>query len=79
MLYKPFRRGDRLQMRAPTKDGFEIGVVEDITLGFTVLRTDDGRQIIVANGSMAQETMIKLGSSKGYAHVQPPAAAPAPK
>lgn len=77
VLYKPFRRGDRLQMRAPTKDGFEIGVVGDITLGFTVLRTDDGRQIIVANGSMAQEIMIKLSSSGSGIQPQPERA-PAP-
>lgn len=60
VLYKPFRRGDRLQVLAPSKNEFEVGVVEDITLGFTVLRTDDGRKIIVANGTMAQQTMIKL-------------------
>jgi small conductance mechanosensitive channel len=41
-------------------DDFEVGTVEDITLGFTVLRTDDGREIIIANGTMAQQTMIKL-------------------
>lgn len=63
VLYKPFRRGDRLQVLAPSKNEFEVGVVEDITLGFTVLRTDDGRQIIVANGTMAQQTMIKLASA----------------
>jgi small-conductance mechanosensitive channel len=34
--------------------------VEDISLGYTVLRTDDGREIIIANGTMAQQTMIKL-------------------
>ncbi len=79
VLYKPFRRGDRLQMRAPTEDGFDIGVVEDITLGFTVLRTDDGRQIIVANGSMAQETMIKLAPIKAGVLAQQPAGAPAPE
>jgi small-conductance mechanosensitive channel len=60
VLYKPFRRGDRLQVAAPCPGGFEIGVVEDITLGFTVLRTDDGRQIVIANSPMAQQTMIKL-------------------
>ncbi len=60
VLYKPFGRGDRVQIVAPTKDGFEVGVVEDISLGYTVLRTDDGRELIVANGTMAQNTMIKL-------------------
>ncbi|TRW97876.1 mechanosensitive ion channel [Paracoccus sp. M683] len=60
VLYKPFRRGDRLQITAPTPQECEVGVVEDMSLGFTVLRTDDGRKIIVANGTMAQNTMIKL-------------------
>ncbi len=60
VLYKPFRRGDRLQVIAPTPDQCETGTVEDISLGFTVLKTDDGRQIIVANATMAQQTMIKL-------------------
>lgn len=60
VLYKPFKKGDRLAVIAPTADQCEIGVVEDISLGFTSLRTDDGRLIIVANGTMAQQTMIKL-------------------
>lgn len=60
VLYQPFRRGDRLQIAAPTPNECEVGVVEDMSLGFTILRTDDGRKIIVANGTMAQNTMIKL-------------------
>lgn len=64
VLYKPFRRGDRLQVGAPTADSFEVGEVEDISLGYTVLKTDDGRRIIVANGAMAQQTMIKLPPRK---------------
>lgn len=60
VLYKPFRRGDRLQIAAPTAKFFETGTVDKMSLGFTVLRTDDGRDVIVANGSMAQQTMIKL-------------------
>ncbi len=60
VLYKPFRRGDRLQVLAPTQAEFDIGTVEDITLGFTVLRADDGHEIIIANGTMAQQTIIKL-------------------
>jgi small-conductance mechanosensitive channel len=63
VLYKPFRRGDRIQIQAPTGENYEVGVVEDISLGYTVLRTDDQRQIIVANGTMAQQTMIKLPPS----------------
>jgi len=60
VLYKPFRRGDRLQVMAPTADQCETGVVEDMSLGFTMLKTDDGRQIIIANGALAQQAMIKL-------------------
>lgn len=70
VLYKPFRRGDRVQVAAPTLHAFEIGEVEDISLGYTVLRTDDGRQIVIANGTMAQQTMIKLVPGAG----NPPAA-----
>lgn len=64
VLYKPFRRGDRLQVMAPTQDQFEVGVVQDISLGFTVLQTDDGRKIIIANGTMAQQTMIRLTDAR---------------
>ncbi len=67
VLYKPFRRGDRVQVAAPSAAGFEVAVVEDISLGYTVLRTDDGRQLIVANGTMAQQTMIRLPAAPGKA------------
>ena len=60
VLYKPFRQGDRVQVATPTKDDFDVGTVVTISLGFTVLRTDDGREIIIANGTMAQQTMVKL-------------------
>lgn len=58
VLYKPFERGDRLQIQAPT--GMEVGEVEEISLGYTVLQTADRRQIIISNGTMAQQTMIRL-------------------
>jgi small-conductance mechanosensitive channel len=64
VLYKPFKKGDRLSVMAPTADQCEIGVVEDITLGFTTLKTDDGRMIIIANGAMAQQAMIKWPAAK---------------
>ena len=55
-------------MAAPTSSEYDTGTVDNISLGFTTLRTDDGREIIIANGTMAQQTMIKL---------HPEAAAPA--
>ena len=71
VLYRPFRQGDRLQVAAPTSDEYDTGTVENISLGFTTLRTDDGREIIIANGTMAQQTMIKL-----HPEAATPAAAP---
>lgn len=64
IIYKPFKYGDRVQVQAPTKDTCEVGVVEDISLGYTVLRTDDGRKLIIANGTMAQQTMIKFPTAE---------------
>ena len=74
VLYKPFRRGDRIQIAAPSASGHEVATVEDISLGYTVLRTDDQRQIIVANGTMAQQTMIRLPAAAADA----PGPAPTP-
>jgi len=60
VLYKPFRRGDQLQIQTPA--GLQVGEVEDLSLGYTALKMDDDRRIIIANGVMAQQTMIKLAS-----------------
>ncbi len=56
LLYRPFRIGDRLHVTTPT--GHESGTVEELGLGYTTLRTDDGRRIIVPNSVMASTTSI---------------------
>jgi small-conductance mechanosensitive channel len=58
LLYRPFRLGDRLQVMAPT--GMETGVVEGLTLGYTLLRTDDNRRVVVPNSVMGSQTMVNL-------------------
>jgi small-conductance mechanosensitive channel len=58
LLYRPFKLGDRLQVVAPT--GLEAGVVESLTLGYTLLRTDDNRRVVVPNSLMASQTAINL-------------------
>jgi small-conductance mechanosensitive channel len=58
LLYRPFKLGDRLQVAAPT--GLETGVVEGLTLGYTLLKTDDNRRIVVPNSLMASQTAINL-------------------
>lgn len=60
VLYKPFKKGDRIQVTAPTADQCETGTVEEVALGFTVLKTDDGRKVIIANGALVQQTLIVL-------------------
>jgi len=58
LLYRPFKLGDRLQVMAPT--GVETGIVESLTLGYTLLRTDDNRRVVVPNSLMASQTAINL-------------------
>ena len=58
LLYRPFKLGDRLQVVAPT--GLETGFVENLTLGYTLLRTDDNRRVVVPNSLMASQTTINL-------------------
>src|SRR6516165_6360172 len=61
-LYRPFRLGDRLLVTAPT--GTETGTVELISLGYTTLRTDDGRQVVVPNASAASQVLINLSAAR---------------
>ena len=61
LLYRPFNVGDHLQVTAPT--GLETGLVESINLGYTLLKTDDNRRVVVPNSIMASQTHINLTSS----------------
>jgi small-conductance mechanosensitive channel len=58
LLYRPFKLGDRLQVIAPT--GLETGTIESLTLGYTLLKTDDNRRVVVPNSIMASQTTINL-------------------
>lgn len=60
VIYKPFRRGDRLQLMTPA--GLETGIVEELSLGYTVLRTFDNRRIVLSNGTIANQIMINMSS-----------------
>jgi small-conductance mechanosensitive channel len=58
LLYRPFKLGDRLQVTAPT--GLETGVVENLTLGYTMLKTDDNRRVVIPNSVMASQTTVNM-------------------
>jgi small-conductance mechanosensitive channel len=60
-IYRPFRLGDTIQVAAPT--GAEIGVVETLSLGYTTLRTADGRLVVVPNALAASQVSINLSSN----------------
>jgi small conductance mechanosensitive channel len=58
-LYRPFRLGDTLQVTAPT--GTETGTVELISLGYTTIKTPDGRLVVLPNNVAASSVTINLG------------------
>jgi small conductance mechanosensitive channel len=60
LLYRPFQVGDRLQVQAP--GGPEVGTVESVTLGYTILQTFDNRRVVLPNSSMGAQTTVNLTS-----------------
>jgi small-conductance mechanosensitive channel len=58
LLYRPFNVGDRLQVTAPT--GLETGEIESLNLGYTIIKTDDNRRVVVPNSIMASQTTVNL-------------------
>jgi small-conductance mechanosensitive channel len=61
VLYRPFHLGDDLQVSTP--GGLETGTVENISLGYTVLRAGDERRLVIPNNLMASQTIINLSMS----------------
>src|SRR5580692_11670709 len=62
-IYRPFRLGDILQVSAPT--GTEIGTVDSISLGYTTLRVQDGRFVVLPNSVAASQVAINLSPNTG--------------
>jgi small conductance mechanosensitive channel len=66
-IYRPFRLGDRLQVAAPT--GTEMGVVELISLGYTMLRTADGREVVLPNALAASQVILNLTAMRAMSTI----------
>jgi small-conductance mechanosensitive channel len=62
LLYRPFRIGDRVQLAGPL--GVATGTVESLSLGYTMIRDDDGRRVIVPNSTMATQVTVNLNDVK---------------
>jgi len=58
LFYQPFEVGDRVQLSAPT--GLETGVIDEMTMGYILVKTGDGREIVVPNSVAAQQVVVKL-------------------
>src|SRR5213592_2584620 len=54
LVERPFRIGDTIDV-----DGY-TGLVEEMTFRTTLLRTDDGRQVIVPNGDFMTKPVVNL-------------------
>jgi small-conductance mechanosensitive channel len=64
LLYRPFHLDDLIQVATPT--GTESGIVERLTLGYTMLRTLDDRLVVVPNSLMASQVSLNL--NRGAIH-----------
>jgi small conductance mechanosensitive channel len=58
VLYRPVQIDDRVQFNAPT--GLEMGKIESINLGYSVIRTFDQRRVIIPNSVMAGSVIVNL-------------------
>lgn len=57
LLYRPFQIGDSVQLTVPA--GIQTGKIEDLTLGYTVIKTPENHEIVVPNSVMASQAIIK--------------------
>jgi small-conductance mechanosensitive channel len=69
LLYRPIRIGDRVQVAGPS--GPCIGIIESLSLGYTVIRAEDGRTIIVPNSTMASQVTVNLNEVTSPSAVRP--------
>lgn len=62
VLYRPIRVGDQIQISAPI--GVISARVEQVSLGFTVLRDENSHEVIVPNSVMMGTTVVRLARSQ---------------
>jgi len=46
-----------VQLTVPV--GLQTGTIEDLTLGYTVIKTEENNEIVVPNSVMASQAIIK--------------------
>lgn len=63
VLYRTISIGDQVQIATPK--GLATATVEQLSLGYTLLRDLDGSEIVVPNNIMVSSVVIRLGRNKG--------------
>lgn len=62
VLYRPFRVGDAIQLNSPK--GLITATVDQVSLGYTVLRDAESNEVIVPNSVMASSVVIRIGETR---------------
>jgi small-conductance mechanosensitive channel len=63
VLYRTISIGDKVQIATPK--GLATATVEQLSLGYTLLRDLDGSEIVVPNNIMVSSIVIRIGKNKG--------------
>jgi len=61
LLYRPFGIGDSVQLTFPPGVQPQKGTVEDLNLGYTIIRTGNDDVIVVPNNVMVSQALRKSG------------------
>jgi small-conductance mechanosensitive channel len=61
LFYRPFGIGEVILFNAPT--GQETGTVRQFTIGYTELKTNDSRLVVIPNSVMISSVIIKLSAN----------------
>ncbi len=59
LLFRPFEAGDQVQLNTPK--GLQTATIKSVTLGYTILKSEDNEEIVVPNSVMASAVIIKMG------------------
>ena len=66
LLYRPFEIGDRVQLNIPNvPNSLVSGTIESLSLGYTVLRDDESRLVIVPNSVMGSVVIFLHNQTVG--------------
>lgn len=63
LIYRPFRLGDHVEVTTP--NGAQTGIVRSLSLGFTLIATEDEQEIVVPNTVMNSQVIVRVAAADG--------------